>query len=252
MPAEAEVRSRLNSFRRMRIFLFRDFRFEGWKTLIPTPEKQPSGPMKNRLKILAVLAFAAIGLTTSPAHAQKDAFNEGVRLFNAEQYEQALQMFEVVLRQKPGFVYARSYANKCRTAIAQGAGAKKDLRAELAKIVLPKVSFEDAPIGDIMIYLSQRADELSGGKIVPNFIFKGTPEQRSNTLLNLNLKNVPLTEAIRYIGQLSNSRIDYEEHAIIVDPGGSSSVSSAPVTDPNTTKSESVPFPPANSDPFGN
>ncbi len=211
--------------------------------------------MKNRFKILAITVFAAIGFLAVPAHAQQDAFNEGVRLFNAKQYTDALQMFEVVLRSKPGFVYARSYSNKCRTAIAQGAGAKKDLRADLAKIILPKVTFEDAPIGDVMAYLSQRAEELSAGKTVPNFIYKGTAEQRTNVTLSLNLRNVPMTEAIRYIGQLSNSRIDYEEHAVVVNPSrGASSISAAPVTNPASNEaSGSIPFKsnPAK-DPFAN
>jgi len=201
--------------------------------------------MKNRFKILAMTALAAVGFLAAPVHAQQDAFNEGVRLFNAKQYTEALQMFEVVLRSKPGFVYARSYANKCRTAIAQGAGAKKDLRADLAKIILPKVTFEDAPIGDVMTYLSQRAEELSGGKTVPNFIYKGSAEQRTNVTLSLNLRNVPMTEAIRYIGQLSNSRVNYEEHAVIVDPGGAagSSISAAPLTEPASAEgNSSIPF----------
>ena len=46
----------------------------------------------------------------------------------------------------------------------------------------------------------------------------GTPEQRRDTLVTLSLRNVPMTEAIRYVGQLSGTHIKYEEHAIVADP----------------------------------
>jgi hypothetical protein len=51
-----------------------------------------------------------------------------------------------------------------------------------------------------------------------NFIYKGTPEQRTATLITLSLRNVPLSEAIKYVGELSRSKVRYEPHAVVIDP----------------------------------
>ena len=53
--------------------------------------------------------------------------------------------------------------------------------------MIPQLNFTDAPIGDVLQYLTSRTEELTEGKFVPNFIYQGTPEQRQNTTLSLNL-----------------------------------------------------------------
>lgn len=177
------------------------------------------------MKILTVLLIALFALFqghfTSPAQAQGNIqaqFNEGVKLYNSGKYTDALLIFETILAQKADYVYARSYSAKCKVMIAQGAGPKNDLEGQISRLILPQIGFSDAPIGTVLDYLSSRATELSGGSVVANFIFKGTPEQRESILITLNVRNIPLSEAVRYVGQLANMRVKYEEHAIIIDP----------------------------------
>ncbi|MEM7697595.1 MAG: hypothetical protein AAF236_04235 [Verrucomicrobiota bacterium] len=174
-------------------------------------------------KIFLLVPLIAIFALTSPTEVRaqqslNDVYQEGVALFEAGKYAEALVRFDLVLQKKPGFVYARSYAGKARAAIAKGATKKNDLEGQLASIQVPEISFDKAPIGDVLDYLSQRAVELSGGKIAANFIYKGTPQQRDTTLVTLSLRNVPLTEAIRYVGQLTRTNIRYEPHAVVADP----------------------------------
>lgn len=182
----------------------------------------------------ALLALAAFAL--APLQAQNPApnnkYNQGVLLFNQGKFDEALILFEEVLQAKPDFVYARSYVQKCKNAITQNLGPKNDLEGRLARLVVPEIAFADAPIGDVLDYLAARAQEISKGETVVNFIYKGTPEQRSGTLITLSLRNIPLNEAIKYVGQLSRSTIKYEPHAVVVDPGssGPSESDAAPAT----------------------
>jgi hypothetical protein len=174
--------------------------------------------MSRFLTPLVTLAFVfAFGSAAAQTTVQS-VFTDGVKLYKQEKYEDALAQFERILKANPRHVYARNYSTKCKNAIASGAGPKNDLEGQIAKIVIPQISFTDAPIGDVLQYLTSRAEEITGGKLVPNFIYKGTPEQRQNTTISLTLKNVPMTEAIRYVGQLSRTRFSYEEHAIVADP----------------------------------
>ncbi len=189
-------------------------------------------PESRAMKISLAALLALSVFAFPPLHAQNPAqnqYNQGVLLFNQGKFDEALAIFEQVLQAKPDFVYARSYAQRCKNAIAQNLGPKNDLEGRLARIVIPEIAFADAPIGDVLDYLAARAQEISKGETVVNFIYKGTPEQRTGTLVTLSLRNIPLNEAIKYVGQLSRSAIKYEPHAVVVDPG------SATAAEPDST-----------------
>lgn len=181
----------------------------------------PEKPMKKPtalLVLLTILLATLLPFGVAKAQSFKAAYTEGVRLFDAGDYEGALTRFELAIRANPRSPHARSYMIKSKTAVAQGLGSKKSLEADLAKIIIPQINFEDAPIGDVLEYLAARAEELTNGKLRPNIIYKGTPEQRQNTLITLSVRNVPMTEAIRYVGQMSRTHFKYEEHAVVADP----------------------------------
>lgn len=186
---------------------------------------------------LGVLAFAALALLiASPAIAQqgnaRTLFDEGVKLFEEKRYDEAILKFQQVQRLAPNFVYARSYEARALAAKRQGAGPDNRLEGELAKVIVPTIEFREAPLGDILDFFALRAEELSGGQLRPNFIYKGTTEQRQNTLVTLNLRNVPMTEAIRYVGTLSRTRFTYETHAVVAEPMDGASPQGAVVPAP--------------------
>lgn len=198
--------------------------------------------MKTFSSILPILVAFILGLTaSSQGQSLQSVYNDGVTLFQQGDYVNALQKFEQVLRAKPGYIYARNYAGKCRAEIAKGAGPKNDTEAQIAQIIIPELNLTEAPIGDVLTYLSDRARELSGGKLAPNFIYQGTVEQRQNITITLSLRNVPMTEAIRYVGQLSRTDFRYDAHAIVATPRISQPVAPAPTASQSSTDSEFDP-----------
>lgn len=175
--------------------------------------------MKSHSLPVSLLFALVLGLCSlSQGQSLQTVYNEGVALYQKKDFAAALEKFEKVLAAKPGYVYARNYATKCRAEIAKGSGPKNDTEATLAKIQVPEINLTDAPIGDVLTYLSERAEELTGGKYIPNFIYQGTTEQRQSTLISLNLRGAPMTEIIRYIGQLTRTDFRYEPHAIVATP----------------------------------
>jgi hypothetical protein len=174
--------------------------------------------MKARIGAFLVLFLLGTPALFGQATVQS-RYNEGVALFNQEKYGEALMAFEEVLQASPNHVYARSYAMKSKSAIAKGTQPKNDLEGRLARIIIPQIAFAEAPLGDVLDFFSVKAEEISGGQTTVNFIFNGTPEQRSGTLITLSVRNIPMTEAIRYVTQLSNTRAKYEPHAVVIDAG---------------------------------
>lgn len=168
--------------------------------------------------LITLLSF--FGATASQLSAQ-DLYAESVKLFDEGRYAEAAIGFEAVLKQRPNHVYARSYLGKSRAAITQGAGLKQTVETRLAKVIVPEINFQEASLGDVLQYISVRTGELTSGQLTPNVIYKGSSEQRENTRITLSLRNVPMTEVIRYVGQLSNTRFTYEEHAVVAEPTSS-------------------------------
>lgn len=211
--------------------------------------------LAQRLGATAPAIIAAFALLTAAGAQEKkqtlqDVYAGAVSQFNAGQYQQALQGFQTVLKHQPNFVYARSYAAKCVEAIKKGEGTKQNLEGKLAAITLPSISFEGTDLGLVFEYLRQKSEELSDGKVVANFIYKGTDEQKKNTLVTLSLRNTPFTDVVRYVGQLTNTEFKYEEFAIVATPVGAGS---GPVaSDPGKAPALETKFdaPAGNSEPF--
>lgn len=158
-----------------------------------------------------------------------DYYNEGIALYQAGNYAEAKKYFDFVVSKNPKSPHARAYLAKTNLALKQNLKPKFDLEGKLAKVIVPAVDFSEASLGDVMDYLSKRAEELTDGKVVANFIYKGTAAQRSGSFVTLKLRDVPMNEVIRYVGNLTNTRFDYEEHAIVGTPANQAA---APATQP--------------------
>ena len=191
----------------------------------------------NMLPRLLLLLSLTVFLLAPAVNAQslKSIRDEGIALYDQGKFAEALGKFTLVLQQNPRDPYARSYLAKAKVALENDLG-KNNLESQLKKVIIPEINFKDAPLGDVLDYFAARAEELSGGKIVANIIYKGTPEERKNTLITLSVRNVPMTEAIRYVGQLSNTNFRYEQHAVVAEPRNS--INSNPVPQPTGNETE--------------
>lgn len=118
---------------------------------------------------------------------------------------------------------------------SQAAGAERMLIAnKLDRIVLPVVDFDAVTIREALDFLRQQSIELDTFELDPtnrgiNFVLElGGPESEVAreilaTKINLQLKNVPLAEVLRYIGEITRTVHSPQEFAVAVRPAGSDS-----------------------------
>ncbi|MDF1752715.1 MAG: tetratricopeptide repeat protein [Verrucomicrobiales bacterium] len=175
-----------------------------------------------KIKYHFAILFSALAMFASGiSHAQQSlvaVHREGIALYNAGNYQEALIKFQQVLRAKPSYIHARVYSSKCQQAIKNGLGSKKNVSDSLSKVLIPAVDFQEVPLGDALTYISQRTQELTAGKIIPNIIFSGSAEQRSSLTVTMKLNQVPVTTLLKYVGSQTRCKIQYDEHAIMVTP----------------------------------
>jgi hypothetical protein len=102
------------------------------------------------------------------------------------------------------------------------------LKDQYATVILPKVEMADVTLTEAIEGLRALSKNASGGKVVPNVIVKG--EELGQRKLSLSLANIPLTEALSYVTQLTSSKATYDKHAVILTTMADTLTSTAETT----------------------
>jgi general secretion pathway protein D len=113
-------------------------------------------------------------------------------------------------------------------------GGRILLANKLERIVLPVVDFDQVSIREALDFLRAQSIELDALELDPaqrgvNFVLElGDPDsavgqQVLAARISLQLKNVPLVEVLRYIGEITRTTHSPQEYAVAVRPAGSDS-----------------------------
>lgn len=87
------------------------------------------------------------------------------------------------------------------------------LRAD--QIIIPSVQFREATLAEAIDFIRIKAAQVNPGKKGVNIIVKpGAPDAK----ITLDLKEIPVTEALRYISELSGCRLTVEGQTFILAP----------------------------------
>lgn len=101
-----------------------------------------------------------------------------------------------------------------------GSGPNTAIFDKLEKIVFPSIQLQGATTEEVIEYLRVKSRDLdnttpeTGIKGVEIIVRQG--DNPNNASLSLDLKNIPLLEAIRYVAELSNMTYKIESHAVIM------------------------------------
>jgi len=98
----------------------------------------------------------------------------------------------------------------------------KPLEAKLKGMILPKVEFREASLGDVINHLSDTCRELDPEKRGANFVLKLPQGQTGEALpkVTLNLRNAPLYDVVRYVSELAGLSFRVEANAVLIGPRG--------------------------------
>ena len=166
------------------------------------------------------LAFLlASSLVLGALQAQTSAakeYSEAQRAYLAGDTETAKTKFQEVLAIDPTNSGAKNYL---RTILmAEKKDKKSPLAGQLKTLIVPKVSFKEASLASVLDFLKSKAAEISANKVAPSFVLKLPADFATQTPITLELSNVPFTEILRYLGDLTSTKFDIQEYAIVVTP----------------------------------
>ncbi len=93
---------------------------------------------------------------------------------------------------------------------------------KLGEMIVPKIDFLETPFSDAINYLRDRSVELdsmteeTAGKGV-NIVILG--DELKETKITLKLKNVPLSQVLRYSVFLAGAQMSVQRSAVVIEPG---------------------------------
>ena len=89
------------------------------------------------------------------------------------------------------------------------------LKQKLAAISFPTVQFRDANPEDVIDFIRQETGKLAADKTEINFVWQ-VPRGALVSPITLNLKNVPLTEILNYLAQVTGLRYRVDAYAVVI------------------------------------
>ncbi len=181
----------------------------------------------TKVTVSAAAFVAAFFLVTAPAQSEdlNAVYQQGRAAFYQGDFAKAQQLLSRVAAANPKhpdtvrmLAYIRANHRQVDTT----------LKDQYATVILPKVEMADVTLTEAIEGLRALSKNASNGKVVPNVIVKG--EELGQRKLSLSLANIPLTEALSYVTQLTSSKATYDKHAVILTTMADTLTSTAETT----------------------
>jgi len=177
--------------------------------------------------VVATITLLALALTAGAVPPTREeltkTFEAGVAAFAKEDLAAAERQFRLVLQHVPQHAPSRRYLIDIER-IRKAEASIPAMEKELSKLTVPEVKFDEVTLEDFLAFVALKTKELSGGKTVPNFVFRPSTPEMTDRVLTLTLTSVPASELIRQAGLLTGTKFTYEKYAIVVTSARSAGV----------------------------
>ncbi|TLD72718.1 hypothetical protein FEM03_01180 [Phragmitibacter flavus] len=181
-----------------------DVKFHFWAQSNLSP-----APAMN-IKPLLLLAALAAFISPLQGHAQnlQALYEEGRALYNAGHMEQAREKLRVVAARNPDHVPTRAMLAQIQQILGVD---NTTLKNSYDKIIIEKIEFDNVALNEAIEAVRFYTRKATDQKITPNIILKSG--DLGNRPVSINLSNVPLTEVLNYLAQLSGTKLTYDKNA---------------------------------------
>jgi len=165
-----------------------------------------------RIRTCALIIATGCSLITVVSSAADDInkiFQQGRTAYYAGNFDLARELLNKVHAKDPRHFETNALLGQ----INAQPKVEASLQRQYASVVIPKFTITDATLQESLEFLGMLSKKATGDKVQPNFIVK-SPDL-NKTSITLALTNVPMTEAIRYLADMSKSKTTWDKHAVI-------------------------------------
>ena len=180
-------------------------------------------PTMSRLLKTISIALAASAFAASPAvaqqyskeqlAAQRKLYLQAVEEVKTGQLAAAETKARQLIRLRPRDPYVRRLLTQVQ-AERREIRLKAPWQRALESVVVPLIEVDDATLDEVLDYIRSKAIEATGNPAAaPSFVVRGSAA--GDRPVTLKLRGVPLSEVLRYAGEMTDVRFSYERYAIV-------------------------------------
>jgi len=166
------------------------------------------------LPLLLITATLALFAEVGYAQTAQEVLTEAQRAYLRGDKDTAKAKFKLVLELDPRNTTAQNYMHMIQVQEKANTGSGAEREKQLAGVVLPRVELKDASFETTLDYLKQSAAKQGRNDI--SFVVQVPPEVAEAKKVTLNLSNIPFTEVLRYVGELTGFKFSIDKYAIVV------------------------------------
>lgn len=160
---------------------------------------------------MVISMMAACAGSALAADDVNQIFQMGRAAYYKGDMETAYQLLKQVEARNPKHFETKALLAQIRS---QMKPATESLKRTYESVILPKVEFSEVTVEEAIEGLRALSKTATEGKVMPNIIVKD-PALNAKTL-SLNLRNVPLTEALQYVASIAGARVTYDKHTAMI------------------------------------
>src|SRR4051812_39409164 len=147
----------------------------------------------------------------------QDLLTEGQLAYQRGDLDKAKAAFEIVYKMDSRNQTAIGYLRRIKVDMAARPKGNEQEK-QLSAVIIPQIQFKEATLGSALDYFKKTVDKVTGGKQSINFVVQLPQEQVNTQTVTLSLSNIPVTEALKYVAELSNATFVYDKYAVIMKP----------------------------------
>jgi hypothetical protein len=181
------------------------------------------------MKLLRKFLLAAVTLSLASGAWAEDFqkyLTEGQTAYIRGDLAAAKRNFEIANKINPRNPTVIGYLKQIAAAEAKNPNIVTT-EAEYKGLVIPQIQFKEATLAAALDFMKKKVSELTGGKKSINFVLQLTPEQQ-NAPVTLSLSDIPLTEALRYVAEAVDAKVEYQKFAVVIKGQGAAAPATAP------------------------
>lgn len=112
-----------------------------------------------------------------------------------------------------------------RTRFVEG---EAEVRERLGKIIIPSIEFRDTPLSEALAFMRKAARDFDPEKMGVSLVHQAA-EGEPDPLITVSFKDIPLTEALKYLAALSGLEVTFGDPSVILKkPGAAPAPDAAP------------------------
>ncbi len=170
--------------------------------------------MKTLIALIVMACGTHLALAENNAEKAESWYQKGLAAEKAGDPTTAIAAYKAALELNANHANARYRVGEVKI---NTAGIKSTaMEAKIGAIKIPTYQIEDITVQEALEVLAVAIEKQSEKKIAPNFVIEDPGKKLADVKVTLNLKNVPVSAILGYIHAQSNTKVRYDEHAVVI------------------------------------